>query len=160
MHIRMQIYASDRTAIKKIIESTGFFSRSEQLVALELVESRLAQGLASGYYFLISEDEDGDVFAYSCYGPIPCTQNSFDLYWIAVDRDHQGLGNGKKLLYETERNIEKIGGKRIYIETSSRRQYSPTRQFYQDAGYCKEAVLKNFYSDGDDKYIYSKKLSS
>jgi hypothetical protein len=49
-------------------------------------------------------------------------------------------------------------GRRIYIETSSQAKYAPTREFYRRCGYEPEAVLKDFYADGDDKLIYVKAL--
>jgi hypothetical protein len=51
-----------------------------------------------------------------------------------------------------------MGGKRIYVETSSREQYRPTRSFYSCCGYCKEATLEDFYSSGDHKVIYLRML--
>jgi ribosomal protein S18 acetylase RimI-like enzyme len=57
-----------------------------------------------------------------------------------------------------EDRIKEMGGKRIYVETSSREQYRPTRSFYSRCGYQKEATLKNFYSPGDDKVIYLRVL--
>jgi ribosomal protein S18 acetylase RimI-like enzyme len=63
-----------------------------------------------------------------------------------------------ELLKKVEEKIREMGGKRIYVETSSREQYEPTRLFYSRCGYRKEATLKNFYSPGDDKVIYLRVL--
>jgi hypothetical protein len=46
----------------------------------------------------------------------------------------------------------------VYIETSNRPQYVPTRAFYERCGYECEAVLKEFYGPGDDKVIFAKAL--
>jgi len=62
------------------------------------------------------------------------------------------------LLERTEKKIGKMGGKRINVDTSSRDQYEPTRSFYRAGGYEQEAVLKDFYSPGDDKIICVKQL--
>jgi len=48
----------------------------------------------------------------------------------------------------------------VYIETSNRHHYAPTRGFYLRCGYTQEALLKDFYASGDDKVIYVKKLES
>lgn len=50
------------------------------------------------------------------------------------------------------------GGKIVYIETSARDQYLPTREFYVKRDYFIEAILNDFYDDGDGKVIYSKRL--
>ena len=46
----------------------------------------------------------------------------------------------------------------MYVETSSRPLYRPTRRFYQARGYAPQAVLPEFYAPGDDKMIYVKTL--
>jgi GNAT superfamily N-acetyltransferase len=143
--------------VRRIVESTGFFYPAECDVAVELVEERLAKGEASGYYFVFAE-LDGRPAAYACYGPIACTVGSFDLFWIAVDQEHQRVGLGRRVLEESERLIRAAGGRRVYIETSNRAQYQPTRTFYERCGYHCEAVLKEFYGAGDDKVVYVKAL--
>ena len=65
-----------------------FSARRKSPCRLELVEERLAKGTASGYYFVLVDQEDR-LAGYSCYGPIPGTVSSSDLYWIAVHPDFQ-----------------------------------------------------------------------
>jgi ribosomal protein S18 acetylase RimI-like enzyme len=154
---RDQPIPSDVSSIQNIVRSSGFFSAEEVEMAVELVQENLSKGESSGYYFLFVEINER-VVAYSCYGPIPCTKESYDLYWIAVLHDMRGRGIGRELLERTERKVGEMGGKRIYLDTSSREQYEPTRSFYRANGYRQEAVLKDFYSPGDDKVIYVKQL--
>lgn len=146
---------NDRENVRRIVESSGFFYPAEIDVAVELVDERLTKGPASGYHFVFVEC-DGKTVGYSCYGPIAATQGSFDLYWIAVDQSCRGKGLGQALLRETEARIRRDGGRRVYIETSNRPQYVPTRAFYIRSGYELEAVLKEFYAPGDDKAMYVK----
>ena len=68
------------------------------------------------------------------------------------------MGIGTELLKQTEHTITEQGARTIYIETSSRREYGSTRSFYERCGYHQEAVLKDFYSPGDDKMIYIKSM--
>ena len=147
--------AEDRRRVREIVESTGFFSAAEVDVAVELVDERLAKGEASGYYFVFAELE-GRTVGYACYGPIPATAASYDLYWIAVHRDCQGRKYGRILLEESERLIRSAGGRRVYIDTSGRPQYQPTRAFYEHFEFRCEAVLEDFYAPGDGKVIYVK----
>lgn len=155
---REEILPSDIKEIREIILSSGFFTKDETEIAAELVDERLLKGPASGYFFIFMEAAE-NLSAYTCFGPIPGTKSSFDLYWIAVRDDFRGQGLGRILLEKTEKKIESMGGSRIYIETSSRDQYIPTRNFYEAQGYRAEAVLKDFYSPSDDKIIYVKTLS-
>ena len=148
---------SDRKRVWEIVVSSGFFSDAEVEVAVELVQERLNKGIESGYFFLFAE-KDRNVAGYSCFGPIPCTEESYDIYWIAVQEELRRSGLGARILKRVEDRIKEMGGKRIYVETSSREQYRPTRSFYSRCGYQKEATLKNFYSPGDDKVIYLRVL--
>jgi GNAT superfamily N-acetyltransferase len=150
--------SSDANTVKDIIASSGFFSKEEIEVAVELVEERLHKGLSSGYYFIFAE-MDEQVIGYSCFGPIPCTTESYDIYWIAVREGLRGSGLGREILERVEPRIRSMGGKRIYVETSSRAQYEPTRSFYMRCGYKEAATLEHFYSLGDHKVIFLKVLA-
>ncbi len=145
----------DAEKIKKLVRSSGFFSPEEVAIAAELVEERLTRGVQSGYFFLFA-DEGETLVGYSCYGPIPGTRSSYDLYWIAVDERYRGHGVGKRLLFRTEAIIRRMRGSRIYVETSSCDQYAPTRAFYEHTGYIQAAFLRDFYSPGDGKIIFVK----
>lgn len=155
---REQVTADDMQHVRAIIESSGFFTADEADVAVELVHERLAKGISSGYYFLFAE-QGGKVVGYSCFGPIACTISSHDLFWIAVHNDVRGQGIGKSLLQKSEEKIAQIGGTRIYVETASREQYTPTRAFYLGCAYREEARLEDFYAPGDDKVVYVKVVS-
>lgn len=148
---------ADRDGVRALCASTGFFNAEEVDVAVELVDERLAKGLASGYEFLFAQ-RDGAVVGYSCYGRIPLTRESYDLYYIAVEKSLQGTGLGKRILAETEGAIVRAGGTRVYVDTSNCSQYVPTRAFYERCGYRCEAVLADFYAPGDDRVIYLKRV--
>ena len=155
--LREEVEPADRDNVRRIVGSTGYFSEAEVGIAVELVNERLARGEASGYRFLFL-DIGGQTRGYACYGPIPGTISSFDLYWIAVQPSEQGRGAGRRLLERTEDRIKASGGTRIYVETSSKSQYEPTRDFYAHRGYRIAAHLEDFYGPRDGKLIYDKVL--
>lgn len=157
--LRREVSPDDPETIKRIVTSTGFFREDEILVAAELAEERLEKGASCGYEFFFAEIA-GQTVAYSCYGLIPCTLHSYDLYWIATHRDHMNRGIGKFLLKETEKAIYSSGGQGIYVETSSKDQYNPTRAFYENNQYLLQARFTDFYAPGDDKLVYVKTLQA
>lgn len=152
---RTDVHQDDMIHVHDIIESTGFFHSYEIAVAVELVEERLKKGIESGYYFIFAET-GGKTVGYTCCGNIPCTLHSFDLYWIAVHNDYRSHGLGKILMDKTEEAIKKMGGKGIFIETSSREKYIPTQKFYDKCNCELVARINDFYDTGDDKLIYKK----
>jgi GNAT superfamily N-acetyltransferase len=133
------------------------FSAEEIAIAEELVQERVARGRASGYEFVLLE-EDGSLVGYACYGPIPGSATSHDLYWIAVHPDRQGRGFGHQILARAEAAMKRGGAQRIYIDTSTSERYAPTRAFYAAAGFNLAAELPDFYRPGDGKAIYTKAL--
>jgi len=155
MEFRRAVHPEDPAAVEALVRATGVFSASEIAVARDLVEERIAKGAASGYEFLFVEDEAG-LLGYACWGPIPCTERSHDLYWIAVRPERQGGGVGKRILEAAEEEIARAGGMRIYVETSTRAAYDPTRAFYERCGYARAATFDDFYAEGDGKAVYLK----
>lgn len=154
---RSAVQREDILAIRKLADSTQVFSTEEVAVAGELVEEKLMQGEKCSYHFLFAE-KDNQIIAYSCFGLIPFTQKRVDLYWIAVNPIFQKQGLGQQVLRRSEEAILVLGGRRVYLETSSRAIYEPTRRFYHRNGYLEISELKDFYSDGDNKVIYCKEL--
>ena len=160
MKIRRSLESTDRAPLEKLIRETAFFNAEEVEVALELIDDRLSLGEASHYRFLVAE-EDGDIAeiaGYACWGPIPGTLASADLYWIVVDPRHQGKGIGAALLNDAEDWMSSAGRTRVYVETSTRAQYEGTRSFYLACGYRVAAELEDFYAPGDGKAMFLKVL--
>ena len=157
LNIRRQVVESDLEVVRAIADSSGFFRKDETDVAVELAGEALAKGDASGYYFLFAERE-GQTLGFACFGPIPCTLGSFDLYWIAVHQKSRGQGIGQRLLAETEASVAQMKGRKIYIETSAKEKYDPTRHFYLSAGYNEVARFSDFYDAGDGKVVFEKNV--
>ncbi len=155
--IRRSLEPADREPLETLIRATGFFNPEEVEVALELVDDRLATGEASHYRFLVGE-LDGRVAGYACWGAIPGTAAAADLYWIVVHPDFQGKGAGAALLRAAEEWMAGAGRTRVYVETSTRPQYVPTRAFYEACEYQLVSELVDFYAPGDGKATFLKVL--
>ncbi|NQU35841.1 MAG: GNAT family N-acetyltransferase [Bacteroidetes bacterium] len=155
---RNNVIESDSETVRNIVTSTNFFNPEEIDIAVELVDEFLLKGKESGYQFIFMESNN-TVLGYTCYGKIPGTVSSFAMYWIAVHDDFRNRSFGKVLLQETEKDIFKQGGTGIYVETSSREQYIPTRAFYKSNEYQIKARFDDYYDKGDDLVFFVKKPS-
>jgi GNAT superfamily N-acetyltransferase len=156
--LRAGVRPSDREAVRRLVVSTGFFSADEEAIAVELVDEALAKGeTIAGYHFVFAE-EAGRPVGYVCFGPIAGTAASHDLYWIVVEGGRRGGGLGRLLERACAEGVRALGGRRIYVDTSSRAQYGPTRAFYLACGYREAARLDDFYAAGDGKVIFVKVL--
>lgn len=157
LQLREQPTPSDRETVRRIITGSGFFTDAEVDIAVELVDERLAKGPASGYEFVFIESS-GSVVGYACFGEIPCTTGSYDLYWVAVDKSQQRRGLGKLLVDLVEERLRRQSARKVYIETSTKPLYDPTRAFYARCGYHEAANFPDFYAPGDGKVVYEKSL--
>jgi ribosomal protein S18 acetylase RimI-like enzyme len=86
------------------------------------------------------------------------TEETWHLYWIAVDRSAQGRGVGGQLLAFVERDVREQGGRLLLVETSTTPHYEPTRRFYLKHGYTLAATIPDFYAVGDGQAIFLKRL--
>ncbi len=150
--------STDGETIVKVAASTGFFSPEEIDCVAELWEEYIHKGaIKSGYHFLV-DHQNGHLRGFACFGPRALAEGVYDLFWIAVDKAFQGQGIGKMLLRQVESEIKQLGGRLVVVETSGQPKYAPTRGFYHAAGYMLEATLKDFYHEGDDLVIFTRRL--
>lgn len=156
--------SADRTRIDEITAATGVFREEELRIAAEVFADAVkAAGEAGGAgenelpYYQLGAELDGRLMGWICWGATPCTEGTWDLYWLAVDPVAQGHGVGSALVEEME---SRLRGKArlIAVDTSGRPDYAPTRRFYESRGYMAAAVVTDFYAAGDDQVIFTKAL--
>ncbi len=140
-----------------VVEATGVFRPCEVGVAREVLEAAAKIGETSGYFVRVAR-VGGAIAGYACWGPTPCTEGTFDLYWIAVSPFHGRRGIGSALLREVESDVIARGGRLLVAETSGTEPYRPARSFYEREGFREEARIPDFYRPGDAKVIFVKAL--
>jgi ribosomal protein S18 acetylase RimI-like enzyme len=148
---------SDPEAVRDLVTATGVFSGTEVGWAVEIVETALVRGQSAGYHFLFADGPEG-LEGFTCFGPIDGTDHRFDLYWIAVSPKAQGKGLGKKLLAETVTAAKALDATHMFIDTSTRDDYAAARALYEALGFAHMGTLVDFYSDGDGKALFGRKL--
>lgn len=146
-----------RDDVRTILEGTGFFREDEVATALEVLDAYFAHP-EQDYTAVGAFTHSGELLGYVCFGPTPCTLGTWDLYWIAVAAPAQGTGVGTVLLEEVEGRLARQRARLVLIETSSQPMYEPTRRFYLRHGYPEVARVPDFYSEGDDRVIYAKRI--
>lgn len=155
---REEVRPEDIAAIPALVAETGVFSPPEIDIAGELVAERLRDGPDCGYHFVLAE-RDGVLAAYACFGPIPGTEGSFDLYWISARPSFHRSGLAREALRRAEQAAVALGARRMFIDTSSTPPYEPARALYRALGYEQVALLPDFYRPGDGKTIFAKRLA-
>lgn len=150
--------ASDRDRVTAMVEATGVFRPDEVAVALEVFDGALEHPGVD--YHGICAFEDGLLVGFTLFGPTPCTLATWDLYWIVVDPAAQRHGIGRRLMAAAEDAIRSFDGQLIVVETSSRDDYRPTREFYASLAYDRAARISGYYAPGDDLVVFAKPLAT
>jgi len=145
-----------RARLEELTRGTGLFREEEVATAVELLDESLA---GDDDYQFVGAFEGDQLVGYACWGPTPGTAATSDLYWIVVNRDHQGRGIGTQLLAEVEQRLTTHDARLVVVETSSRPDYAPTRSFYEARGYTRTATIPGYYAPGDDLVVFTKDLT-
>jgi GNAT superfamily N-acetyltransferase len=156
--ISFDLTPGDRPALEAILASSGYFYDFEIEVALSLADETFEKGQEKSGYYWIRLLEEEKVIGFANFGLNPSSVHSFDLYWVAVLDEYRKKHYGSLILTEAEKRIKSLGGKIVWIETSGRPLYEPTRYFYIKNGYELEATLRDFYGPDDSKLVYRKEL--
>lgn len=125
-------------------------------MARQVTADSFKKGENQGYRVLCAEGDNGSLVGYACFGQVPMTEGSYDLYWLAVDPSARRSGGGRLLLAAVEEELQALKARHLYIETSGRPAYEGARRLYESLGYRLAVRLVDFYRPGDDKYLYVK----
>ncbi len=145
----------DFGAIRHIVAGTEMFYPDEVDTALELAMESVAKTHEGSGYFAHIALMGCNPVGYIVFGPTPLTVGTYDLYWLVVDKAVQGKGLGRKLVQFVARAVRERGGRLILAETSGRKEYEPTRAFYERTGLRKVSEIEDFYRLGDSKVTYA-----
>jgi ribosomal protein S18 acetylase RimI-like enzyme len=149
---------ADTEALVAIAGSTGVFKPMELEALREVLADYHATNRDHGHVAVTLELHDKPAgFAY--YAPAAMTDRTWYLYWIAVDKNVHAKGLGGRLLHKAEEDVRAAKGRVFFIETSSLPHYDLTRKFYLKHAYEQAAVLRDYYSDGDDMVVFRKKMA-
>ena len=153
------ITPADTDALVSLTEATGLFKPLEITALREVLDDYFAENHADGH-IAIAYEEAGAIVGYAYYGPAPMTLGTWQLWWIAVEKNQQGRGVGSRLLRHVEDDIRAKGGRVLFIDTGSLPAYELTRQFYRKLGYEQHALLQDFYAVGDSMVVFRKVLNA
>lgn len=151
--------SDDRASVASLVVSVDNFNKAEIECALELVDIYLNDADQTDYHLVVAEDATGAVRAYACWGPVPLTVGTYDLYWIATHPQWRGRGFGNALMTYIETRVVERQGRLLVVETSSKSSYAGTVEFYRRIGYREASRIRDFYDIGDDRLIFVKRLA-
>lgn len=157
MKIRPLI-SKDRGYLQSILLRAKVFTPEEIDVAMELIDLVLKDSNQKDYLIHCFVNAQDQPLGYICYGPIPMTQGTFDLYWIVVDSDFKGQGIGSRLINFLEEEMRRLKGRMILADTSSVSFYEEAHRFYLKKGFQEVARVPDFYWEGNDRITFCKRI--
>jgi len=149
--------ADEVQAVVGVAREARVFTTEEVAAVDEMARDHVARGEASQYHFLSCRLE-GKVAGFACYGPRSLTRGTYDLFWLGTADWAQRRGVGHALIAQVEERVRALGGRLLIVETSNLPEYAPARRFYDAHHYHQEALIRDFYDQGDDLVLYSKKM--
>lgn len=146
---------SDGTAVVDLVVVAGMFDRDG---AAFLAEGAL-ESTDDGATCVVGDAEDGRGLASVLfYRPEDAAERAFDLTMIAVRPDLQGGGRGAALMRHAETDLRERGQRLLIVRTSGTPRYDSTRAFYRSLGYVEHVHVPDYWTDGDDLVLFTKRL--
>ncbi len=147
------ISKSDLEDLKRVIDSSELFPSD---LLDEMVSEYFSNTETEELWFTSIDNNKPIAIAYCA--PEKLTEGTYNLYLIAVQKEYQAKGIGKKLMKYIEDLLASKGNRILLVETSGLNEFELTREFYDKCGYTREAIIRDFYRDGEDKVVFWKKL--
>jgi N-acetylglutamate synthase-like GNAT family acetyltransferase len=143
----------DIPALKEVLETLELFP-AEMLD--DMISDYLINPESQDIWFTAVEKDKPISIGYAA--PEQLTDGTYNLLALGVHSDIQSKGTGKQMVSYIENELREKGQRILIVETSSADAFASSRKFYEDLAYTKEAVIRDFWEEGDDKVVYWKKL--
>ncbi|HBW87015.1 MAG TPA: hypothetical protein DEF82_09840 [Crocinitomicaceae bacterium] len=143
----------DINKLKEVIDSCGLFP---SMYLDPMISDYLNNPSSSELWYAYHANEEVAGFIYCV--PEKFTFGTYNLLAIGVSANHQRKGIAKKMLSFIEKDLKTRNARMLIIETSSDSAQQGARFLYDKLGYTKEAIIRGFWNEKEDKIIYLKKL--
>lgn len=148
--------ANDRPFIESILSESGAFDETSQAYVMSVFDDHINNGSDAVWRTAFHDEE---VVGVAYCNPEPVTLGTWNLLMIWIKAGHEGRGFGSALIRDIEQNIQRNSARLLIVETSGTEDFTTARAFYERNGFVLEARVKDFYAEGEDKLIYTKRVS-
>lgn len=146
--------STDINSIMTILKESGQFDSD----GIEHVQATLEQHFTGTDDDIWLTADDGEPVGVAYCAPEAVTSGTWNLLMLWTREDRHGKGHGSALVEYIENELENRGARLLIVETSGLTAFAAARAFYAKCGFLHEATIKNFFADGDDKFVFTKSL--
>lgn len=144
---------SDIPALKAVLDSIDLFP-SELLE--DMISDYFEHSDTDALWFAAIEQNNAVALGYCSQEQL--TEGTYNLHAIGVLQSLQGKGIGTEMMHYLEKQLKAAGHRILIVETSGTADFTLTRKFYENLQYTREATIRDFWGEGDDKVVYWKKF--
>jgi ribosomal protein S18 acetylase RimI-like enzyme len=147
----------DTPALLALASSSGLFKPDES-GAIEGMLHEYHSTSGNNGHRILAWDEADSLIGVVYFTPKEFTDRVWELLMIAFDAPRHRQGIGSRMLSAVEETVRAAECRLLLIETSSKSSFERTRQFYRKHGYAEVAHIPDYFSDGDGKASFIKRL--
>lgn len=147
------VQTNDIDGLKKVCDSSGLFP-SEYLD--DMIADYLNNSETQDIWFTYIDDNKPVAIGYCV--PEKFTNGTYNLLAIGVLQNTQRKGIASEMMNYIEQTVKSKQGRILIVETSNDEAQIGARKLYEKLGYTKEAIIRDFWNDGEDKIVFWKKL--
>ena len=148
MTIRLATH-DDAPAIGRLAEEAGLFPA-------DMIEEVMEPALSGAEDRWLVADTDGVLAGFAFARPEEMADRVWNVLAIGVAETARNMGHANRLLSAVEAIVD---ARMMVIETTQLEAQSAARAFYEVSGYEQEGVVRDFYSEGEDKVVYRKVMA-
>ena len=148
---------SDTPGLVSLASSSGLFQEADEPAIRAMLDQYHSEKIHHAHQILTFE-RAGAIVGMAYFAPKEFADRVWELLMIAVDATHHRQGIGSELLLAVESHLRSQGGRLLLIETSSKSSFERTREFYRKHGYANVAHIPDYFTDGDGKASFLKRL--
>jgi ribosomal protein S18 acetylase RimI-like enzyme len=155
----------DLPAVRDLVVAAGMFSAEEALFLDDELGPLTRGPDEDGRTCLVDDAVPGTgpaaagLTAVVYYRPEEAADRVWDLTMIAVHPAVQGRGTGRATMRHVERDLTGRGARVLAVRTSGTDRYTGTRAFYGRCGYDRVARIPDWWTDGDDLVLFTRRLA-
>lgn len=142
----------ERIFVENILKKIKEFNERDIATCLSVFDEIIKRNEYEGFSIYFENKMVGFIF----FTKNSLSLNVFELLWIVVDPDYQGLGLGDILMKKFLEEVKKREARLVVLHTSE--HYLKAKSLYKKYGFNCEGIIKDFYSPGDSKEIWVLRL--